>query len=157
MPDFNSNERTFQLLAQVVGRVGRNEHQSNVVIQTYQPNHPSIVFGINQDYESFNESAIAERKKNYFPPFTHLLKLTCSFKTESTAINNSRKLFNELKNNIHPDIRIVGPAPAFYERQRGSYRWQIILKSPKREYLIEALKYLPPKYWQYDLDPASLL
>lgn len=157
MPDFNSNERTFQLLAQVVGRVGRNEHRSNVVIQTYQPTHPSVVHGVKQDYESFYNEGLIERKRSHFPPFTYLLKLTCTYKTESAAINNSRKLFNELKNNINPDIKIVGPAPAFYERQHDTYRWQLILKSPRREYLIEAIKYLPPKYWQYDLDPSSLL
>ena len=157
LPDFNTNERTFQLLAQVVGRVGRNEHQTQVVVQTYQPTHPSIVSGLTQDYESFYNNALLERKKGHFPPFTHLLKLTCVYKTEATAIKNAKKLANELRLKSNPDVQILGPTPAFYERQHGTYRWQLVLKSPKREYLIDLLKFVPPKSWQFELDPTSLL
>ena len=157
LPDFNSNERTFQLLAQVVGRVGRNEHQTQVIVQTYQPSHPSITCGLKQDYESFYENTIAERKRALFPPFTHLLKLTCLYKTESTAIKNAKIMMAELRVNINKDVQILGPTPAFYERQHGTYRWQLILKSPKREYLIDTLKFIPAKSWQFELDPTSLL
>ena len=157
LPDFNTNERAFQLLAQVVGRVGRNEHQTQVVVQTYQPTHPSIVSGLTQDYESFYNNALLERKKGHFPPFTHLLKLTCVYKTEATAIKNAKKLANELRLKSNPDVQILGPTPAFYERQHGTYRWQLVLKSPKREYLIDLLKFVPPKSWQFELDPTSLL
>ena len=157
IPDFNTNERTFQLIAQVVGRVGRNEDKTNVIVQTYQPNHPSIVCGLTQDYESFYNQIIQERQRGIFPPFTHLLKLTCSYKTELVAIKNTKKLTDELRKKINDSAQIFGPIPAFYERQRGMYRWQIILKSPKRKYLTEALKYIPSKYWQSELDPTSLL
>ncbi len=157
IPDFNTNERTFQLLAQVVGRVGRNEHQTNVIVQSYQPNHPSIQYGLTQDYESFYQQSIIDRKKGNFPPFTHLLKLTCVYKTEQSAIKNSKKLAEELKIKLNKDVQILGPTPAFYERQYNTYRWQLILKSPKREYLIEAMKYVPSTNWQIDLDPSSLI
>lgn len=157
IPDFNTNERTFQLLAQVVGRVGRNHYQTQVIVQTYQPTHPSIVNGISQDYETFFEQALAERKQGLFPPFTHLLKLTCIYKTEATTIKNSKKIADELRTKINKDVRILGPTPAFYERQNNTYRWQLILKSPKREYLIDAIKLIPNTHWQSDLDPTSLL
>ncbi len=157
LPDFSSNERVFQLLSQVIGRVGRNRHETNVVVQSYQTNHPSIINGIKQDYETFYTQTIKERKKNLFPPFTHLLKLTCVYKTETSAIKNAQKIAKELKNKINPSIQILGPTPSFYERQRGTYRWQLTLKSPKREYLIETIKLLPPNHWQYELDPTSLL
>ena len=157
IPDFNTNERTFQLLAQVIGRVGRNEHQTTVVVQSYQPNHPSVVYGLKQDYESFYKHALNERSRGLFPPFTHLLKLTCVYKTEAAAIKNSQKLATELRQKINPEVQILGPAPAFYERQHGTYRWQLILKSPKREYLIDTIKLVPSSNWQFDLDPSSLL
>lgn len=157
IPDFSTNERTFQLLAQVIGRVGRNEHKTQVIVQTYQPTQPSIVNGLTQDYESFYKNALSERKKGLFPPFTHLLKLTCSYKTESSAINNSKKLNLELRKKLNADVQILGPTPAFYERQHGNYRWQLILKSPKREYLTDAIKHIPSKSWQFELDPTSLL
>jgi primosomal protein N' (replication factor Y) (superfamily II helicase) len=157
LPDFNTNERTFQLLAQVIGRVGRNEHQTQVVVQTYQPTHPSIVSGLKQDYESFYQHTLLERKRALFPPFTYLLKLTCVYKTEAAAIKNAQKLAIELKTKINKAVQILGPTPAFYERQYGTYRWQLVLKSPRREYLIDALKLIPPKFWQFELDPTSLL
>jgi len=157
LPDFNTNERTFQLLAQVIGRVGRNEHQTQVIIQSYQPNHPSIINGMNQDFESFYNQTLAERKKGLFPPFTHLLKLVCIYKTEAAAIKNARKLATELRPKLDKSIQILGPTPAFYERQHGTYRWQIVLKSPKREYLINAIKLIPNANWQYELDPTNLL
>jgi primosomal protein N' (replication factor Y) len=157
IPDFNTNERTFQLLAQVIGRVGRNEHQTHVVVQSYLPNHPSIIHGLKQDYESFYTHTLIERKRGLFPPFTHLLKLTCVYKTEAAAIKNAQKLAIELHLKVNPAVQILGPAPAFYERQHDTYRWQLILKSPKREYLIETIKLVPNTNWQFDLDPSSLL
>ena len=157
IPDFNSNERVFQLLSQVIGRVGRNEHETNVIVQSYQPNHPSIVSGIKQDYESFYLDTINERQKRSFPPFVYLLKLTCAYKTESAAIKNSKILAKELNNKIKKEVQILGPTPAFYERQNGNYRWQIILKSPKREYLTDILKLVPANHWHCELDPTSLL
>ena len=157
LPDFSTNERTFQLLAQVVGRVGRNEHQTQVIVQTYQPTHPSIVNGLKQDYESFYNHTLRERQRGLFPPFTHLLKLTCIYKTEAAAIKNSQKLAIELRNKVHKSVQILGPTPAFYERQHDTYRWQLVLKSPKREYLIDAIDLIPTTHWQSELDPTSLL
>lgn len=157
IPDFNSSERTFQLLAQVVGRVGRNEHKTQVVVQSYLPNHSSVIYGLKQDYESFYKETLKERKISLFPPFTHLLKLTCIYKSESQAIKNTKKLANELGQRINHEVQILGPAPAFYERINDTYRWQLVLKSPKREYLIQALKFIPSTHWQSELDPTSLL
>lgn len=157
LPDFGAAERTFQLLAQVVGRVGRNEHETQVIIQTYQPTHPSVAYGLTQDYESFYRFALAERKKAGFPPFVYLLKLTCLYTTETASIRAAQKLAVELRKSVKPDVTILGPTPAFYERQHNTYRWQLVLKSPKRDYLVEALSLVPPTHWQSELDPTSLL
>lgn len=157
LPDYSATERTFQLLAQVVGRVGRNEHATQVIVQSYQPSHPSVAFGLAQDYESFYRHAITERKKGLFPPYTHLLKLTCVYKSEAAAIRASQLVAKDLRARTHKNVTVLGPTPAFYERQRDTYRWQLILKSPKREYLIDALAFVPPTHWQSDLDPTSLL
>jgi primosomal protein N' (replication factor Y) len=157
LPDFSSSERTFQLLSQVVGRVGRNEHATQVIVQSYQPLHPSIAFGLTQDYESFYKYALSLRKKGLFPPFTHLLKLTCSYKTELAAINSTKKISALLNEKLGSNISILGPTPAFYERQRDNYRWQLVIKSPKREFLIKTVELTPKTNWQTDLDPTSLL
>ncbi len=157
LPDYSTNERTYQLIAQVVGRVGRNKYRTQVIIQTYQPSHPSIYYGLNQDYDSFYKYSLNERKKGGFPPYSYLLKLVCVYKTEASAIKNSQIIAKKLGESIGDKVRILGPTPAFYERQNGTYRWQLTLKSSKREYLIEAIKIIPPNNWQYELDPTSLL
>ena len=157
LPDYAASERAFQLLAQVIGRVGRDEHATEVVVQTYQPTNPAIRFGLKQDYESFYTYALEMRKKSYFPPYSYLLQLTTIYKTEQAAIRSAKVLAQELKKTLHPDVRLLGPTPAFYERQRDTYRWQLLLKSPKREYLIAALEQVPPTHWQSELDPQSLL
>jgi len=157
LPDFGSEERTFQLLSQVIGRVGRNNHDTQVIIQSYQPTHPSVTLGILQDYDSFYDYTIAKRRKAGFPPFVYLLKLTCIYTSESSAIKAAQELARLLRAEAHKDVTILGPTPAFYERQRDTYRWQLTLKSPKREYLSVALKIVPKTHWQSELDPTSLL
>lgn len=157
LPDYQSAERVFQLVAQVTGRVGRNEHASKVVIQSYQPKHPSVTFGIAQHYSGFYDWCIAERRRASFPPFSYLLRLTAVYKTEQGAIRASRAFISLLREKVPVTVTILGPAPAFYERLRETYRWQIVLKSPKRADLVDALKLLPPQGWQAELDPVSLL
>ena len=157
LPDYSSTERAFQLLAQVVGRVGRDERETVVVIQSYQPTHPAIQFGLKQDYEGFYEYALKERQKGGFPPFRYLLQLTDVYKTEAAAIRNAKVLATELRRTLPKGIDVLGPTPAFYERQHDTYRWQLTLKSPKRDALVQALGHLPPTHWQADLDPSSLL
>lgn len=157
LPDYVSAERAFQLLAQVVGRVGRDERDTNVVIQSYQPTHPVIQFGIKQDYEGFYQYALKERAKGGFPPFRYLLQLTNVYKSEGAAVRNAKQLANELRVKLPKGVEVLGPTPAFYERQHDTYRWQLTLKSPRRSALVDTLGLVPPTHWQSDLDPASLL
>lgn len=157
LPDYSSGERTFQLLAQVIGRVGRSHHPTTVVVQSYQPNHSAVLDGLAQNYERFYQSTLADRQHSLFPPFTYLLKLTCIYKTEANAIKNAKKLADELRARRLSDIQILGPSPAFYERQNDTYRWQLIIKSPHRTALKEVLRYIPSTHWQSELDPISLL
>lgn len=156
IPDFASNERTFQLLSQVVGRVGRNHNKTNVIVQTYHKNSDIIKFGITQDYSGFYNHELKIRKKTNFPPFTFLLKLTCAYKTEAAAVKNAKLLSIKIKKD-YPDVQIFGPAPAFYEKIGDKYRWQIIVKSKNRNTLKEVSKLANPPYWQSELDPTSLL
>lgn len=157
LPDFAASERTFQLLAQVIGRVGRDERDTTVIVQSYQPTHPVIQFGLTQDYQGFYEYTLAERKKANFPPFRYLLQLTDVYKTEAAAIRNAKQLAGELRRRVPAGVEILGPTPSFYERRHDTYRWQLTLKSPKRDALVQALALVPNTHWQTDLDPSSLL
>jgi len=157
LPDFGASERTFQLLAQVVGRVGRSSHTTNVIVQSYLPEHFAVQDGLSQNYEDFYKITLKERQKGHFPPFSYLLKLVCVYKTEAAAIKNAKIVFNELRAKLPKTIEILGPTPSFYERQHDTYRWQLTLKSHKRSDLVDALEYVPPTHWQSELDPVSLL
>ncbi len=157
LPDYQSQERVFQLIYQVSGRVGRNSHVSQVIVQTYQPQHPAVTLGVAQNYDEFYHYALAERKRALFPPFTHLLKLTCSYATERSAITAATKVATQLRTKMGSRIQVLGPAPSFYERLGGTYRWQLIIKSPSREALIQATTLVPKQHWYVDLDPANLL
>lgn len=157
LPDFMASERTFQLLAQVIGRVGRSSHPTSVVVQSYQPDASAVRYGISQDYAAFYHETIDIRKKTFFPPFTYLLKLTCVYKTERTTISHAQNLAAVLRSR-HPRVTIFGPTPAFYERQRDTYRWQIVVKSTDRQTLLDIIAHdLPSAHWQYDIDPMTLL
>jgi len=155
LPDYTSEERVFQLLYQVIGRAGRGEHPGEVVIQTYQPDHPVVRAAIARDYAGFYEAEIASRERGHFPPFRFLLKLTCNYKTEAGAINASQKLSRELRRN-YPMLKILGPTPSFHERLGGNYRWQLVVKASQRSDLVVIAKNVPAG-WMADLDPASLL
>lgn len=157
LPDYGSSERTFQLLAQVVGRVGRSHHPTSVIVQSYQPTHPAVTNGLAQNYADFYQTALSQRRQGGFPPYTYLLKLTCIYKTEAAAIKNAQKFAADLRLQLPKTVQILGPTPAFYERQHDTYRWQLTLKSSKRADLTSALQHLPPTHWQFELDPTSLL
>lgn len=156
LPDYSSSERTFQLLAQVIGRVGRSTHPTEVIVQSYQPDSQVIRDALAQDYTAFYQRTLQLRRATHYPPFCFLLKLTCAFKTEVTAVKNSRALADTLRQS-GLGIEVLGPTPAFYERVRDTYRWQLVVKSASRAELVKALAHVPPKHWQYELDPLSLL
>jgi len=156
LPDYSSSERTFQLLSQVIGRVGRSHHDTTVIVQSYQPSNPAVLDGVSRNYAEFYNRSLKLRRHGNFPPFCYLLKLTCIYKTEAAAIKNAQKFAQELKN-FNLAIEILGPTPAFYERTAGTFRWQLTVKSKKRSDLLAVVSHLPPKNWQFELDPLSLL
>ncbi len=157
LPDFAASERAFQLLAQVVGRVGRDERETQVIIQSYQPTQPAVRYGTQQDYEGFYSNTLEERKRSGFPPFRYLLQLTNVYKTEAAAVRSAKLLAAELRHVADPTITLLGPTPAFYERQHDTYRWQLTAKSPRRDALVKLLEHVPATHWQAELDPTSLL
>lgn len=154
-PDYTAEERTYQQLTQIIGRVGRGHIAGRAIIQTYSPDSPIIKAAINKDWQSFYKSQLEERQQFGFPPFCYLLKLSCMRKTAASASNASDKLRQNLLGLSLP-IQIIGPAPSFYEKTKAGYRWQIIIKSKSRQPLLSVIKSLPTN-WSYDLDPSSLL
>jgi primosomal protein N' (replication factor Y) len=154
-PDFTSEERTYQLLYQIMGRVGRGHKPGKAVIQTFQPDNQALVSAINKDWHRFYEKEIKQRRQFGFPPFYHLLQLSVARKNSSSA----QSAANDLKLRLQSEnikVEIVGPSPAFYERQRGNYHWQLLIKAKDRSELLKVINGLPAN-WTYNIDPVNLL
>ena len=152
MPDYTSNERTYQLIQQVAGRVGRGHVAGQAIIQTFQPDNKTIADALKDDWDDFYAREIAERRQFAFPPFVHMLKLTLQRASPKSAEQAAMKFAASLGE----DFIVDGPAPAFHEKQAGKYRWQLVVKSPKRTSLINIIDALPSG-WSYDIDPMNLM
>ena len=158
LPDFASEEKTFHLLTQVIGRVGRGHlDTASVVIQTYQPDHPAIQCALTSDYARFSSYLLESRKKQHFPPFYFLAKLTITAKTESTVVKKIRAAKAYL-DSYSDKLLISQPTPVLHERSTTGYTWQIILRARSRTALLDILRDLDPKLdVKITLDPPSLL
>ena len=157
LPDFAAEEHTFELLTQVIGRVGRGHlSAASVYIQTYQPEHPAIKYASVADYEAFSNYLLKNRKKAKLPPFTFLAKLSLTYKTEA-AVLKYLKAYHKTLSNV-PGLSVSLPTPAFHEKSSQGYTWQLILKSPSRKALLAAISSLKPNpRLRVSLDPPSLL
>ncbi len=155
LPDYTAEERTFQLLYQVIGRVGRGHAKGEVVVQTYEPDSVVIRSAVARDFKTFYEHALAERQAFRFPPFSYLMKLVVRRATVKGAQNASERLKGELAAAGLP-VEIIGPTPAFYARRGRYFYYQLVVKSKHRDQLLTLAK-LVPQDWQIDLDPADLL
>ncbi len=155
LPDFTSEERSFQLLYQVIGRVGRGHSAGQVVVQTYEPDSAVIKAATKRDYKSFYDYALKERQLFGFPPFCYLLRLSCRRLSAEGAEKAALKLLDKLQS-APVKASIIGPSPAFYARRGRYHFWQLVVKAKRRDQLLELAK-LVPADWSVDLDPADLL
>ena len=164
LPDFSSEERTFQLITQVIGRAKRGHQNSNIFIQSFQPDHPIISLASQSDYASFYNYLVQKRQQSKLPPYSFLLKLSVTSKTETATVKNIRTLYKKViqttKQLQIPENRIVvsPPMPAFHERTSTGYTWQLVIKAKSRQNLLDIFDHLPKNnYLHYDFDPISLL
>jgi primosomal protein N' (replication factor Y) len=156
LPDFSARERTYQLLSQALGRVGRGHIAGTAIIQTFHPESQLIDAAIHDNWDEFYKSEQAERRAYHFPPFYNLLKLSCRRASYKSAEAAASKLKADIEAKI-PGISIDGPTPSFHEKLSGKYQCQLVLRSPQRSKLLQAIKLLPPSGWTYDIDPTNLL
>ena len=166
LPDFRAAERTFQLLTQVAGRAGRGELAGRVLIQTFYPEHYAIQDAVKQDYVSFFERELHFRRMMAYPPFTSLANVIVRDTSLEKAIRWSRQLSEYFSPHDDKGVRILGPATAPLARLKKEYRFQFLLKSPRRSVLTRLLggamaycdgKEIPQTAVLVDMDPLSLL
>jgi len=155
MPDYSAHERTFQLINQVLGRIGRGHVAGHAIIQTYHPEHPALTTAISSDYKTFYEAELASRKQFLFPPFCYLLKISVRRASINSAQTTADKIKQDIQHNGYR-VRVEGPAPSFYERFQGKYQWQLVIKATERSELLKIIDDLPANC-SYDIDPMDLL
>ncbi len=182
IPDFRSSERTFQLLTQVAGRAGRGNKPGEVLIQTHNPRHHSLICAKGHDCLQFREIELEQRDNLRMPPNYSLTMILCSSPLEERAENLARELDNKIRmilsdsklvacNNInkykHSDYtpKIIGPFEAPIKKLRNRFRWQLLLKADNIRPLLNLLHLVfekPPttkrnELIQIDVDPHNLM
>lgn len=155
LPDFSSEERTFQLISQVLGRINRGHTSGRAFIQTYNPKDKIFEYAIKQDYKSFYKIELSNRKKFKLPPYYNILKLSVMRKSPESSEKAAESLKRLLKENIKGLI-VEGPAPSFHEKHGNYYEWILVVKSTSRIKLISVISSLPSG-WHHDIDPLNLL
>ena len=133
IPDFRAAEKTFQLLTQVSGRGGRGDTPGLVIVQTFNPDHFAIRCARKHDYQRFYDEELGQRKALFYPPFSRLINVIISSPDQKRGRLEVEKLGRFAKdlvasNNNYRMIEIAGPAEAPIARNRGRYRWQLLLK-----------------------------
>lgn len=164
-PDFRAHERAFQLMMQVSGRAGRRNKRGLVLLQTAHPGHPIISYIRNNDYKSFYESQIEERRLFRYPPFYRLIEIVIKGREERITEDLSMEFARILRQTFND--RVLGPVKPTISRIQSLYIRKIILKienqaSPQKiRELIEihqANLFSNPKYkgvfLYYDVDPV---
>lgn len=161
LPDFRSSERTFQLLTQVAGRAGRSQRGGRVVIQTYRPDHYVIQAAAQHDYQGFYARELAFRREHGYPPVRRLARLIYWEKRLDRVKQETNRMAAVLHHRLATmglegaGASLLGPAPAFFERYRGYYRWQLMLRAPDPPAVLRGLDI--PFGWRIDIDPLSTL
>lgn len=174
--DYRAGERTFQLLTQAAGRAGRGEKPGEVVIQTYQPEHYSIVHAAKQDYEGFYEEEMTYRDFMQYPPVAHLLAVLITSREQEQGAVLSEKMTELVKakareavnslNNADGivGLHVIGPAEASIGKINDLYRHVFYVRHADYQVLVEVKdqlekfckeRELKNQTVQYDFDPMN--
>ena len=131
--NYHAAERTYSLLAQVVGRAGRGERPGRAVIQTYHPENEVIQAAAKQDYETFYQNELRMRSLRRYPPFADLFTLTVSGLDELRVIAAARAMCDALRYACSQpplkdlEVEVLGPAGAPVVKVNNRYRYCVYL------------------------------
>ncbi len=166
--DFRSAERLAQLFIQVAGRAGRASKPGEVVLQTHHPEHTLLRALVEKDYGHFAQSALAERKMAWLPPFTFLTLIRAESTTTEQVENFLRQVRQTFE--VHPlfddSCTVLGPVPAPLAKRAGKYRWHLLLQTQTRSVMQHLLTGTKPAIamlplaskvkWNLDIEPYDL-
>lgn len=163
MPDFRSAERTFELLMQTSGRVGRYDLPGEVIIQTYNKDNYCLECVKKQDYLEFYKKEMDIRRQLKYPPYFYICSIKIVSPEYETARNESNKIKNYLSKKLSNNFIILGPSTASVFKLKNKYYFQIIIKYKREENLTKTLKELNSMYitdkvkLDINLNPLNLL
>jgi primosomal protein N' (replication factor Y) len=170
LPDFRAGERTFNLLTQVAGRAGRGEAEGEVIIQTYNPEHYSVLAAQDHDYRSFYREEILRREELSYPPFTHAATILLRGRSEGEtrmAAEMLASVLHSFQEANFPNVEVLGPAPAPLAKIKQYYRWHLLLKAADpvhiKSVIEQAMEKPPPEISRgdvmvaVDMDPITVL
>ena len=159
LPDFRAGERTFQLLTQVAGRAGRSLLGGRVILQTYQPGHYAVDAASRHDYADFYGREIGFRRDLGYPPFRRmvrvLFKSANAAEAQEQAENMTRRIKKRLKDKGMTGTEIIGPAPCFFTKVAGHFRWHVLLRGPNPAEALRGMSF--DKGCYVDVDPVDIL
>jgi len=153
IPDFRSSERLFQILTQVAGRCGRREKSGEVILQTYNPDHPTIQKVAQYDFKAFIQKELEERKSFAYPPFNRMIKFTVvgsDPKKLSAHVQQESETLEDIFKVNDLDVKIIS-APAMIPKMANRYYHHVLLRSKDPSIIFKHWK--PPKGWRIDVDP----
>lgn len=166
LPDFRASERTFQLLAQVAGRAGRQERPGRVLIQTYNPEHPAVICAAQHDYIRFAEAELQVRRELGYVPAQRLGLLRIDGRDRQQVRVGAERLAKILRDELaraRVDVSLLGPAEAPLSRLKGRTRFQILVRAEKSQVLRACLRRGQQVQLGHglrvtaDVDPVSML
>ncbi|KMZ40263.1 MULTISPECIES: primosomal protein N' [Bacillales] len=167
LPDFRAAEKTFQLLTQVGGRAGRHELDGDVVIQTYTPEHYSIVHATKHDYPSFYQDEMMQRRRTGYPPYFRLVLITFSHEEVPVVIRGAHTMADYLRQRLAQTTILLGPVASPIARVKDRFRFQIMLKYRDEPQLSDLLAQATAAFEEWnkqqkvlmtiDVDPYVLL
>jgi primosomal protein N' (replication factor Y) len=165
-PDFRAAEKTFQLLAQVAGRAGREDNSGEVVIQTYVPDDGGIIAAKDHDFAGFYIKESAARESLGYPPFGKLVRIIVQGETEAAVRSFIESIAKRVGGGaISSGITVLGPSPAVFSRIKNNFRYCMLLKSKSMNELQNRVNAMrknmdkPPKGIRLivDVDPVNML
>ena len=137
-PDFRAEERTFALIAQLAGRAGRGPRGGHVLVQTTSPDAPAILAAAQHDTEGFVAGELGRREALRYPPFADLIRIVFLAEDAAAARTAAGQVGEALAARAGAGSQVLGPAPLF--RLRGRDRFQLVVKTQRREAAIAAVR-----------------
>lgn len=162
--DYRAAERTFQLLTQAAGRAGRGKSPGEVVIQTYQPDHYSIVQAAAQNYEGFYAEESLYREIGMYPPMAHMLAVLVTGVKEESAKQLAGMLADMARKSADGKLTVLGPGSAFLSKLSDNYRFVFYIKCSDGKKLSEVRESMENRIQtlqnrteqvQFDIDPMN--